>query len=314
MKDFVANACAFTEDLATVELGSPLARIRARGKFRDKDALDFVPTPESLELYIDTPYYDGPLDLLLHLIRKHSMDIFDIPIEAITKKYLEALGEMQSLNLDVAGEFLVMAATLAEIKSKMLLPKEEQKSDETEEEGEDPRKELMKRLLEYQLFKEASLELMARNVVGRDLFMRAPDEKAVDDEEIDFATVELSPIELFELVEHLARTIKKSERLSIHTITRDRISVSARMHELLEFCQLRQKFTFYDALRFFPIYERIDVIVTFLALLEMSRLKLVRLSRAEHEDLLMTINKANFYSKQKELFKNIGEATQVEYD
>lgn len=315
MTENFPNSRPHLEDMATVELGSPVARIRARGKFCDKDALDFVPTPESLLLYIDTPFYDGPLDLLLHLIRKHSMDIFDIPIVTITKKYLEALDEMQALNLDVAGEFLVMAATLAEIKSKMLLPKEEQKQDNTEEEGEDPRKELIRRLVEYQRFKEASFELMQRNVVGRDVFMRAADEQApVHDEKIDFATVELAPIEIFELVEHLAKILKKSEHISIHTITRDRISVAARMHELLDFCQIRTKFTFYDALRFFPIYERIDVIVTFLALLEMSRLKLVKLANAAEEDLLMTINKANFYAKQKAIMDNIGVASQVEYD
>src|SRR5438477_13064321 len=104
----------------SVELGDAYVTVRARGKFRDHDTRDFVPTPESALLLIDTPNYDGPLDLLLHLIRKHSMDIFDIPIILITQKYLEALGEIQTLNLDIAGEFLVMAATLTEIKSKML--------------------------------------------------------------------------------------------------------------------------------------------------------------------------------------------------
>ena len=106
-----------------MELGDSFVKVRARGKFLNQDALDFVPTPESALLLIDTPNYDGPLDLLLHLIRKHSMDIFDIPIAEITLKYLEALGEMDSLNLDIAGEFLAMAATLTEIKSKMLLLK-----------------------------------------------------------------------------------------------------------------------------------------------------------------------------------------------
>lgn len=306
-------------EMATVELGSPLARIRARGRFRDKDALDFIPTPESLHLYIDTPCYDGPLDLLLHLIRKHSMDIFDIPIVTITKKYLEVLDEMESLNLDVAGEFLLMAATLAEIKSKMLLPKEERKIDDAdEEEGVDPRRELIKRLLEYQSFKEASFDLMNRLMIGRDVFLRPCDDantKKPESEHIDLAEVELAPVELFDLVDELAKVLKKSEQISIHTITRDRISVSARMHELLEFCQIRSKFTFYDALRFFPIYERIDVIVTFLAILEMSRLNLVKLANIPQEDLVMTINKANFYTKQKDVMNNIDVAkSQVEYD
>lgn len=297
-----------TEDMASIELGSPLARIRARGKFRDKDALDFVPTPESVLLHIDTPNYDGPLDLLLHLIRKHSMDIFDIPIMMITKKYLEALDELRSLNLDIAGEFLVMAATLAEIKSKMLLPKDERPVDaEDEEEGADPRQALIKRLLDYKSFKEASIELLKRPVMGRDLFLRPLDDTDVTkgDEEIDFSDMDLAPIEIFELIDNLARILKKSEHLSIHTITRDRISVSARMHELMDFCQVRAKFTFYDALRFFPIYERIDVIITFLALLEMSRLKLLKLQSSPTEDLVMSIVKENFYAKHKEIMSNI---------
>ncbi len=316
MMDLPVTSRSPIDDMATVELGSPLARIRARGKFRDKDALDFVPTPESLLLYIDTPLYDGPLDLLLHLIRKHSMDIFDIPIVTITKKYLAALDELQSLNLDIAGEFIMMAATLAEIKSKMLLPKEEQKTEDAEEEGADPRHELVKRLLEYQRFKEASIDLYSRNLVGRDIFMRPvlEQEIAKGEERIDFATVELAPVEMFELVEYLDKLLRKSEHISIHTITRDRISVSARMHELIDFCQLRNKFTFYDALRFFPIYERIDVIVTFLALLEMSRLKLVKFASAAHEDLVMTINKANFYTTQKDVMNNLSASNQVEYD
>lgn len=302
----------YCENITDIELGSPLARIRARGKFRDKDALDFIPTPESVLLYIDTPNYDGPLDLLLHLIRKHSMDIFDIPIVAITEKYLEALDEMETLNLDIAGEFLVMAATLAEIKSKMLLPKEEQVLDPAEEEGEDPRLELMKRLLVYKSFKEASEELMNRPILGRDVFFREPDEVEKEFSEVDLSTLALVPVEIFELLDSLSRVIKKSEQISIHTITKDRISVSARLHELLDFCQVRPKFTFYDALRFFPIYEKIDVVVTFLALLEMSRLKLIKIQKENHEDLLMTIVKENFYSKHRKILENI-DTSEVKY-
>ncbi len=158
--------------MTSIELGDTMVRVTARGRFRDKDALDFVPTPESLLLHIDTPNYDGPLDLLLHLIRKHSMDIFDIPIMLITAKYLEALDELHKLNLDVAGEFLVMAATLAEIKSKMLLPKEEQATslEDEQDEGYDPRRELIRRLLLYKSYQEASLALLERPTLGRDLF------------------------------------------------------------------------------------------------------------------------------------------------
>jgi segregation and condensation protein A len=299
-------------EIADIELGSSVARVRARGKFRDKDALDFIPTPESVLLHIDTPNYDGPLDLLLHLIRKHSMDIFDIPIVTITKKYLAALDEMQSLNLDVAGEFLVMAATLAEIKSKMLLPKEEQNEEIFEEDGSDPRHELIRRLLLYKSFKDAGAKLLERPMLGRELFLRPIETIVLDEQEIlDQETVELAPIEVFELIDVLVKTLKKSEQQNIHTITRDRISVSARMHELLDYCQIRCKFTFYDALRFFPIYEKVDVIVTFLALLEMSRLKLLKIKFFPDEDLIITVVKENFYKKQKEIFKNIKSAEVV---
>jgi segregation and condensation protein A len=304
------------EARASVELGSALARIRAHGKFRNQDAQDFVPTPESTFLYIDTPNYDGPLDLLLHLIRKHSMDIFDIPIMMITKKYLEALDQMEALNLDVAGEFLVMAATLAEIKSKMLLPKEERVIDTDEEEGEDPRQELIKRLLVYKSFQEASQELLNRPMNGRDWFIRPAPEQETQDlniQDLEFKDIVLSPLEIYELVESLHKMLKKSEHISIHTITRDRISVSARLHDLLEFCQIRSNFTLYDALRFFPVYEKIDVIVTFLALLEMSRLKLIKIKNDAQFDLIMTIVKEHFYAHQNEVLNNLAKA-EVDYD
>jgi segregation and condensation protein A len=307
------NKIADTMDLpqVSIELGSPFARIRARGKFRDQDALDFIPTPESAHFYIDTPNFDGPLDLLLHLIRKHSMDIFDIPIGMITEKYLEALDEMQTLNLDVAGEFLLMAATLAEIKSKMLLPKEEQINEEAEEEGQDPREELVKRLLEYKSFKEASIDLLNRPQLGRDVFMHpAPDEEPLEILESD----EIAQIEIFELIEALAKALKKADGHTLHTVMRDRISVSTRLHELILFAQIRAHFSFYDVLRYFVVYEKIDVIVTFLAILEMSRLKLIKIENIAKEDLLMRISKENFYLKHKEILENLEGMRRIDYE
>jgi segregation and condensation protein A len=294
--------------LTSVELGDAYVTVRARGKFRDHDTRDFVPTPESALLLIDTPNYDGPLDLLLHLIRKHSMDIFDIPIITITKKYLEALGELQNLNLDLAGEFLVMAATLTEIKSKMLLPKEQAApSTDEEEDGVDPRSELIKRLLIYKSFQEAGLILLKRDFVGKDMFMRPVLESDDSLEERDIHIDDLAPIALYDLVEKLSAALKKSEHVSVHTITRDRISVSARIRELIDYCQLRSQFSFLEALKFFPIYEKIDVIVTFLALLEMSRLKLLRIQMSADQDLLIAVRKDNFYTKQEEVLSNIEE-------
>lgn len=293
------------EPRAHIELGDAYVSVRASGKFRDQDARDFVPTPESALLLIDTPNYDGPLDLLLHLIRKHSMDIFDIPIILITQKYLEALSEIQTLNLDIAGEFLVMAATLTEIKSKMLLPKEEL-TQNPEEEGLDPRSELIKRLLLYKTFQEAGHRLLERPCAGRDIFFRpASEQKEPDHDEENLSPRDLAPIELFDLVEKLAAALKKSEHQSVHTITRDRISVSARIRELMEYCQIRVKFSFIDALKFFPIYEKVDIIVTFLAILEMSRLKLLSIQMITGKDLVIAVRKENFYTKQDEVLRNL---------
>lgn len=282
----------------SVELGDTHLKVVARGRFLDKDARDFVPTPESLLLHIDTPFYDGPLDLLLHLIKKHSMDIFDIPIMTITAKYLEALDEYKKLNLDVAGEFLVMAATLAEIKSKMLLPKEEraQTQEFEEEEGEDPRLALTKRLLLYKTYQEASLALLDRPMLGKDWFLRPVNEEEQEELE-EGQEIELAKFPTFDLIEKLAKVLKKSETQVVHTIDKERISISARINEMMDFCQLRAKFTFFETLKFFPVYEKIDVIVNFLAILEMSRLKLLRLNMNGLDELFISVVKENFYSQ-----------------
>lgn len=287
--------------MSVIEFDHLAIKVRARGRFNDKDAVDFVPTPESPLLYVDTPYYDGPLDLLLHLIRKHSIDIFDIPIGFILEKYLLVLDDMDVLNLDVAGEFLMMAATLAQIKSKMLLPNERTDDEEMEEEGEDPRAGLIKKLLLYKSFTEVGQELMNRSRLGEDVFFRGKMVTASSEENTERKAEsidDLAPLAIFDLLDSLSRSLKKSEGQVVHTVTRDRISVSVRIQELMDYCKLRMDFSFYDALRFFVIYEKIDVIVTFLALLEMSRLKLLRISKAPTEDLTIHVVKENFYIEQ----------------
>jgi segregation and condensation protein A len=286
-----------------VHIGDKHTRVTARGTFTDKDALDFVPTPESVFFHIDTPNYDGPLDLLLHLIRKHSMDIFDIPITLITQKYLAALDEMVSLNLDIAGEFILMAATLAQIKSKTLLPKEEQIVDPEDDGLElDPRAALMRRLLIYQTFQEAAVSLNSRPHLGRDFFKSPPIETP---KPTDFSAITLASREIFDLLDSLSTVLKKSEDKVVHTITRDRISISARIHELMDFCTVRTQFTFIEAVAYFPIYEKVDVIVTFLALLEMTRLKLLRLDQMALQDITFKIAKETFYQEQSDILQNL---------
>jgi len=135
---------------------------------------------ESTEYRVALPTFEGPLDLLLHLIQKHELDILDIPIAFITEKYVEYIFMMEQVNIDIASEYLVMAATLAHIKSKMLLPTPPEGQDELPEEMEDPRAELVRRLLEYQKYRLAAEQLGSRAVLGRDVFLRGTTE-AVDE-------------------------------------------------------------------------------------------------------------------------------------
>ena len=149
----------------------------------------------SYEIKLDI--FEGPLDLLLYLIRKNEIDIYNIPIALITEQYLEYLDLMRSLNLDLAGEYLVLAATLIHIKSRMLLPPVE--GDDETEEGEDPRAELVQQLLEYQAFKEAALNLEDRPLLERDVFTRgAPLEEPAEAEEEEETMIEVG---IFELVQ-----------------------------------------------------------------------------------------------------------------
>lgn len=289
-----------------IEIGDSLWRIKASGNFADKDVLDFVPTPESSLLLIDTPEYDGPLDLLLHLIKKHSIDIFDIPIVLITEKYLAILDEMKELNLDVAGEFLLMAATLAYIKSQMLLPKKEIKIDGEENEEIDPRKELVERLLKYKYYQDAASFLFSRPALGEDIFYRKYDYETAQNNN-DSDDIVLAPVEIFDLLEVFAKNIKRAEHEIQHVISRDRISVSARISELLDLLGLRDRLTFLEVSSMFVLHNKTDIIVTFLSLLEMAKLRLIKFYTNEEMFLCVIINKENFYISQEEVNKILEE-------
>lgn len=260
-------------ELRTHELGDARCRIQAIGLFKDEDAKDYAPNPESEHLRIQVPSYEGPLDLLLHLIQKHSIDIFDIPIALITEEYLE---EVQNLELDLAGEFLLMAATLLQIKSKMLLPKEEQPAD-LEEEGLDPRAELVRRLLEYQRYKEVAEGLRARDYLGFNIFGRIqaePEGEPSDDEE-----QKIAPIEAFELIENFARIVESMQPKIGHTVSFEPVSLRARLMEMIDFSRMKLQFWFKEAVGYFGARTKSDVIVSFLSILEMARLRLVRIEQ-----------------------------------
>ena len=215
--------------------------------------------------------FEGPLDLLLHLIKKNEVSITDIPIAAITEQYLATLELMQHLNLDVAGEFLVMAATLIHIKSRMLLPPSEDA--EEEEEGADPREELVRRLLEYQRFKEAAAQLEQREVLTRDVFVRS----AAPPEEVPFPG--FREVSVFELLTALRRVLERLPRDSFHEVALDKITVREKMTLLLDTLRAQGQVLF-EAL-FSEAKSRMDVVVTFLAMLELVKVRAIRIVQEE---------------------------------
>ena len=257
--------------LTAVQLGDKQCHIEARGRFKDQDTKDYSPSPESEQLHIEIPNYEGPLDLLLHLIKRHSLDIFDIPIAIITEKYLE---EIQSLELDLAGEFLLMAATLTQIKSKMLLPKEEQLVEE-EDLGGDPRAELMRRLLEYQRYKEVAEQLGQRDYLGFNIFGRTYEEVDLEPQE----ERKLAPIHAFDLIEKLAHMMESLQPKTGHTVSFDAVNMRARLSEMIDFSRIKLQFLFEEALFYFGAKTKIDLIITFLAILEMARLQLLEIKQ-----------------------------------
>jgi len=213
--------------------------------------------------------FEGPLDLLLHLIKKNEMDIYDISISFITDQYLATLDAMKSLNLDVAGEFLVMAATLIHIKSKMLLPFNEE--DDSEEEEADPRAELVRRLLEYQKYKEAALSIDQLPTLTRDVFvLGAPAVEPPSDEDPEFES-----IGLFDLVEAFRRLLKEHPEMNFHDVTAEQLSVADKINGILDALKGRDSLSFTELFSGTP--NRQEVVVSFLAMLELVKLRLVRL-------------------------------------
>ncbi len=215
--------------------------------------------------------FEGPLDLLLHLIREHEVNIWDIPIALIAEEYMATLDLMKTLNLDLAGEFLEMAATLAYIKSRMLLPPDE--TDESEE-G-DPRADLVAQLLEYQRFKEAADALESRPQLFRDLFIRGAEPEVFASAEDETPLVEVG---LFELMEAFRRLWEKMPEDVIHEISVDRITLQDKIHELLERLSTTESLSFEELLS--PETTRRGMVLSFLALLELARLRVVRVMQA----------------------------------
>jgi segregation and condensation protein A len=226
---------------------------------------------------VTLPSFEGPLDLLLHLIQKHELDILNIPVSFITEKYLEYLAIMRELSIDLASEYLVMAATLAHIKSKMLLPDVPETGDDAEqEEEEDPRADLIRRLLEYQKYKAAAEDLGRRETLGKDVFPRGSEEIA------PVGPAPFAEIGTFELLNAFAKLLERNKTKIEHEIVFDRISISDRITELTAAMKARTQMPFEDLFqRGERAPSRFDLIITFLAVLEMARLKMLRIYQAE---------------------------------
>lgn len=219
------------------------------------------------EIRIDK--FEGPLDLLLHLIRKEEMNIQDIQIAQITTQYLAFIDEMKSLNLDVAGEYLVMAATLLHIKSRFLLPIHEEEL--AEEEEIDPRAELIRRLLDYQRYKDAAVTFAHLPQLERDVFLSFH----AEDSDCDDMERELEPIGIFELVNVFRDLLKKAPTDSVHEVTAESLSVTERIQRILIELQDRERVIFSELLPSQSV--RSEIVVMFLAMLELVKMKLVKI-------------------------------------
>jgi segregation and condensation protein A len=230
---------------------------------------EFESSPDAYKVKLDV--FEGPLDLLLHLIRKNEVNIYDIPIALITEQYLGYIELMQELNLDVAGEFLVMASTLIHVKSRMLLPRPDPAQEDGQAE-EDPREALVRRLLEHQKYKAAAELLHERETLRSAQFLR-PDSRVAE-----AAGEEYEPeleVDLFSLLAAFRGVLERAGRRPRMVLPPEQISIEDRIHQLLD------RLSEHEACGFEELFEDGDgsrpfMIVTFLALLEMIRLKLIR--------------------------------------
>lgn len=225
----------------------------------------YIP-PDAMKVFLEA--FEGPLDFLLYLIRKQNLDILDIPIAAVTKQYMEYIDLMQDLSLELAAEYLVMAAILAEIKSRMLLPR----PTDAENTEEDPRAELVRRLQEYERYKQAAEDLDKFPREERDLFIVEADSSMISVEK------PLPTVALNELVAALMDVMKRAELNTKHHIQLDALSVREKMTFILDTVQDKEHYLFTSL---FNLQEgRLGVVVTFLAMLELLKQSMIEFVQA----------------------------------
>ena len=210
--------------------------------------------------------FEGPMDLLVHLIKKNELDIYDIPIALVTEQYLQYLEWMKSMNIEFAGEFIVMASTLTQIKSRMLLP-----SHGAEEDEEDPRMEIARPLLEYLQLKSAAEQLVERNLLGENTFVRHPksEEFLTNDDD------QVIKIGLFELIDAFQKILEKIPDDQQLEFSGEGLSVRERISEIADILEAKGSITFSELFSENP--DKQEVIVTFLALLEMVKLTVIKI-------------------------------------
>ncbi len=223
--------------------------------------------------HIELDVFEGPMDLLFHLIKKNEVDIYDIPIAVITDQYLEYIEMMTAMNIDLAGDFLVMASTLMQIKSRMLLPRH------FDDEEEDPRLEIVRPLFEYLQLKEAAENISTRPLLGDSVFARNPEPMEAPGRED-----EVIMVGLFELIDAFSKILDNARENDLVTVTAETVSVKERIGQIADILEEKQTATFKELMD--EDYARLDVVVTFLALLEMTKLGIIKIAQHLHSGII----------------------------
>ncbi len=242
------------------------------------------------DVVVGLKFFEGPLELLLYLIRKHKMDIFDIPISEITSRYLAYINMLETMDIDIAGEFIAMSATLILIKSKMLLPRRNEEEDESEY-GEDPRRELIIQLLEYQKYRDAAQRLEEKPILGRDVFLRPrTGELKEHSQEV---LIDVSPNEL---ADALRRVLDRVASSKARTINLDEVPVERMIERLVNILRVEPSVSFMDL--FATSRIRAEVVAMFLAVLELAKLGAIRIFQFRHGgDIFIEARLENLDSK-----------------
>ncbi|MDP2940646.1 MAG: segregation/condensation protein A [Candidatus Omnitrophota bacterium] len=235
--------------------------------------------------------FEGPLDLLLYLVKKDHLNIYDIPIAKVTEQYLQYLNLMQFLDLDIAGEFLVMAATLMQIKSKMLLPAQE----DPQEEPEDPRAELVRRLLEYEKFKEIAENLRQRETGQREVFKRP---KSEINKELEAGEEVYFEASIFDLLNAFSQALKDVPKEVFYEVIKDEWTIEQKIHEILHLLLIN------PAARLSGLFQKakskIEIVVIFLAILELIKLKEIAARQSGlFQENEITRNKGNIITYER---------------